>query len=89
LLNNSPIIIDAEIKPVEIFDYENCVKEMDVFAINLVKYADISLATRLIRELYKKLPGMFPEDASKIIRDLINNLENKENKNIKGEGLSG
>ncbi len=73
---NAPIKMIVELKPVESFDYKNCVSEMDFFAVNLIQHADISLSVRLIRELLQRLPAMFPPDINKI----INEFEDKDNK---------
>ncbi len=38
-------------KPVEFFDYKNCISETNFFGFNLIQHGDISLSIRLIREL--------------------------------------
>ncbi|MCM8808283.1 MAG: hypothetical protein ABIK77_00565 [candidate division WOR-3 bacterium] len=70
LKTNPPIIISCDIKPVEIYDYKGCLKDMEYFAVNLVKFADVSFAVLLIKELYKRLLSMFQFDAGKLIKEL-------------------
>ncbi|MCX7837802.1 MAG: hypothetical protein N2323_07670 [candidate division WOR-3 bacterium] len=78
LLSNSPITIKANILPVDILDYKNCVKEMELFVFYLINNADVSLSIRLLVELFKKLPGFFPEDLKPLIEKWYKDVEEKE-----------
>ncbi len=64
----------VELKPVEYFDYKNCVSETNFFGFNLIRHADISLSVRLIRELLQRLPAMFSPDINNINK-VINKFE--------------
>lgn len=79
LMVNLPIKIKADILPVETWEYKNYVQEMEFFAINLVKFADVSLSVRLIRELLKKLPGVFPSDIDSLLSELEKKAKEKKN----------
>ncbi|MCX7836953.1 MAG: hypothetical protein N2323_03225 [candidate division WOR-3 bacterium] len=81
-ISNSPIEMDVKVLPVELFCYKDCVKEMEEFAVNLIKYADISLTVRLAREILIRLPGMFPQNFNEILKQLEKENEKENEKEI-------
>lgn len=81
LLVNSPVKMKVDILPVETWDYQSCIKEIEFFVASLISYADISLTIRLAREILKRLPSMFPPDIDKLIGELEEKIKEKRNGN--------